>query len=371
MGRLGASPAADAGPLLVAGDDLHAKGRSQRSATCDFVVTDSARRFRHPDGRRLVRRIAATPHHRLYVTRDGLQSFRTRSASNPEAREFLDRARKRIDMDPVPIAPTRPRDTTGMSPFQKSRSRLMYHKFGEVVTQPIVDFSLAWLLSGEDAFLDAVVRHARHVAAMPVDSDATSEDLQPLGHHVRTGLRLRYGVRPHDAGGACGGARSDPCAANVSSGIMSAILRVIRWTTTSGSTPSATFFFTSVATLGDLPEAERWLRYCYEVWCGRFPILGGDDGGWHDGSSYMQANLVTFVYVPFVLSRLTGTDFFDLPWYRNLPSFLVYLPERTLRHGLRRRLRKDDLPVAALHGLLPTPWRARPAAARRAGMPTN
>ena len=38
----------------------------------------------------------------------------------------------------------------------------------------------------------------------------------------------------------------------------------------------------------------------------------------------MQANLVTFVYVPFVLSRLTGTDFFDLPWYRNLPSFLVY-----------------------------------------------
>ena len=72
------------------------------------------------------------------------------------------------------------------------------------------------------------------------------------------------------------------------------------------------FLFTSVATLGDLPEAEKWFRYCYEIWCARFPILGGDDGGWHDGSSYMQANLVTFVYVPFVLSRLTGTDFFDL-----------------------------------------------------------
>lgn len=111
------------------------------------------------------------------------------------------------------------------------------------------------------------------------------------------------------------------------------------------------FLFTSVATLGDLPEAEKWFRYCYEIWCARFPILGGDDGGWHDGSSYMQANLVTFVYVPFVLSRLTGTDFFDLPWFRNLPSFLVYsFPKGSCATGLRRRLRKDDLPVAALHG---------------------
>ena len=160
-------------------------------------------------------------------------------------------------------------------------------------------------------------------------------------------------------------------AANVSSGIMSAILRVIRWTITSGSIPSATFFFTAIATLGDLPEAERRLRHCYEVWCGRFPILGGDDGGWHDGSSYMQANLVTFIYVPFVLTRLTGTDFFA-PAVVSQSAVVPGLPSRrTLRHGLRRRLREDDHAVAALHGLLPTPWRARPAAARRAGMPTN
>ena len=299
-------------------------GVPQRSETCDFVVPDSARRFATPTGGELVRRIAATPHHRLYVPRDGLGAFRTRSASNPEAREFLDRARKRIDMDLVPIAPTRPRDTTGMSPFQKrSLINFMYHKFGEVATQPIVDFSLAWLLSGEEAFLDAVVRHARHVAAMPVDSDATSEDFNRSA--IMYGLAFGY----------------DTACDRMTAAERAAVLEAIRvrgerfyrqyvrdfechsmdnhvWQHT-----FRNFFFTAIATLGDLPEAERWLRYCYEVWCGRFPILGGDDGGWHDGSSYMQANLVTFIYVPFVLTRLTGTDFFALPWYRNLPSFLV------------------------------------------------
>ena len=303
-----------------------AEGRDpQCSQACEFVVTDSVRRFATPTGDELVRRVAAQSHPRLYVTGDHLAELCRRAASNPEAREFLTRSRAKIDMEPVPVAPTRPRDTTGMSPFQKrSLINFMYHKFGEVVTQPIVDFSLAWLLTGDEAWRTAVVCHARHVAALPVDSDATSEDFNRSA--IMYGLAFGYDT-------ACERMTPDERAA---------VLEAIRvrgerffrqyvrdfechsmdnhvWQHT-----FRNFFFTALATLGDLPEAERWLRYCYEVWCGRFPILGGDDGGWHDGSSYMQANLVTFIYVPFVLTRLTGVDFFDLPWYDNLPSFLVY-----------------------------------------------
>ena len=176
----------------------------------------------------------------------------------------------------------------------------------------------------EDAFLDAVVRHARHVAAMPVDSDATSEDFNRSA--IMYGLAMAYDT-------ACDFMTPDERAA---------VLAAIRvrgehfyrhyvknfechsmdnhvWQHT-----FRNFFFTAIATTGDIPEAGKWLRYCYEVWCSRFPILGGEDGGWHDGCSYFEANLVTFIYVPFVLSRLTGVDFFDIPWYRNLPGFLVY-----------------------------------------------
>ena len=290
-----------------------------------FTVDASARRFATPTGAELVRRVAAMPHHRLYVSRDGVDAFRTRAQRNPEARGAVRQARAKLGMELVPVAPTRPRDTTGMTPFQKkSLINFMYHKFGEVVTQPVVDFSTAYLLTGEEPFRDAAVRHALHAAALPVDSDATSEDFNRSA--IMYGLAVGYDT-------ACDRMMPEERAA---------VLEAIRvrgehfynhyvkdfevhsmdnhvWQHT-----FRNFFFSSIATLGDLPEAEKWFRYCYEIWCARFPILGGDDGGWHDGSSYMQANLVTFIYVPFVLTRLTGVDFFDLPWYRNLPSFLIY-----------------------------------------------
>lgn len=300
-------------------------GRERWSAVNAFDVDASARRFATPTGPELAARVAAMPHHRLYVSRDGVGAFRARAQRNPEARGLVRQARTKLGMAPVPVAPTRPRDTTGMSPFEKrSLVNFMYHKFGEVVTQPVVNFSVAYLLTGEEPFRDAVVRHALHVAALPVDSDATAEDFNRSA--IMYGLALGYDT-------ACDRMTPEERAA---------VLEAIRvrgeyfykhyvkdfechsmdnhvWQHT-----FRNFFFASIATLGDLPEAEKWFRYCYEVWCARFPILGGDDGGWHDGSSYMQANLVTFIYVPFVLTRLTGVDFFDLPWYRNLPSFLVY-----------------------------------------------
>lgn len=295
------------------------------SEVCDFVVTDSARRFATPTADRLVGRIAATPHHRLYVTREATDAFRERARRNPEAVALVEQARAKLGMGPVPVLPTRPRDTTGMTPFEKNAMvRFMWHKFGEVVTQPAVDFSLAYLLTGEVDFADAAVRHALHAAALPVDSDATSEDFNRSA--IMYGLAVAYDT-------ACDRMTPDERAK---------VLEAIRvrgehfyrhyvrdfechsmdnhvWQHT-----FRNFFFMAIATLGDLPEAEKWVRYGYEVWCGRFPILGGDDGGWHDGNSYFEANLVTFVYVPFVLGRLTGVDFFDLPWYEKLPGFLVY-----------------------------------------------
>lgn len=300
-------------------------GGERWSEVSDFTVDASARRFATPMAAELEARVAAMPHFRLYVQRDRVGEFRRQARDNAEAREFVEAQRVRIGMDLVPVAPTRPRDTTGMSPFQKqSMINFMYHKFGEVVTQPAVDFSLAYLLTGEEPFAREAVRHALHAAALPVDSDATSEDFNRSA--IMYGLAMAYDT-------ACDFMTPDERAA---------VLAAIRvrgehfyrhyvknfechsmdnhvWQHT-----FRNFFFTAIATTGDLPEAGKWLRYCYEVWCSRFPILGGEDGGWHDGCSYFEANLVTFIYVPFVLSRLTGVDFFDIPWYRNLPGFLVY-----------------------------------------------
>lgn len=327
-------------------------GTSRRSETYDFQVDTSARRFATPTGEELVQKIAATPHFRLYVTRDGVEALRSRARNNAEARGLVRQARARLDMDVVPVAPTRPRDTTGMSAYQKrSMINFMYHKFGEVVTQPAVDFSVAYLLTGEECFARAAVKHALHAAALPVDSDATSEDFNRSA--IMYGLAVAYDT-------AC-----DFMTDNERAAVLEAIRvrgdyfyrHYVRHFETHSMDNHVwqhtfrNFFFASIATAGDLPDAARWVRYGYEVWCSRFPILGGDDGGWHDGNSYFEANLVSFVYIPFVLSRLTGVDFFDIPWYHNLPGFLIYsFPKNSYATGFGDDYDKLRTPAAQYMG---------------------
>lgn len=77
------------------------------------------------------------------------------------------------------------------------------------------------------------------------------------------------------------------------------------------------------AAWGDLPEANIWLDYCYNMWIARFPGLN-NDGGWHNGDSYFHVNIKTLIEVPFLLSRVTGFNFFADPWYNNNVKYVIY-----------------------------------------------
>lgn len=79
----------------------------------------------------------------------------------------------------------------------------------------------------------------------------------------------------------------------------------------------------SVATYGELPEADEWMTYCYSVWCARFPGLN-NDGAWHNGDSYFHVNLRTLIEVPDLYSRYTGFDFFSDPWYKGSANYVIY-----------------------------------------------
>ena len=74
---------------------------------------------------------------------------------------------------------------------------------------------------------------------------------------------------------------------------------------------------------GDLPEADTWVDYCYNVWLARFPGLN-KDGGWHNGDSYFTVNTRTLVEVPYYYSKLTGYDFFSDPWYQGNIMYTIF-----------------------------------------------
>jgi len=84
------------------------------------------------------------------------------------------------------------------------------------------------------------------------------------------------------------------------------------------------FIQTSIGLVGEVPEADRWLEYAYELWIARAPVLGGDDGAWANGASYFRINTWTLLDAPSVFQDLTGVDFIRSEWYQNNPSWLIY-----------------------------------------------
>lgn len=76
--------------------------------------------------------------------------------------------------------------------------------------------------------------------------------------------------------------------------------------------------------IGDVPDAENWLAYVYELWIAKFPNLSRTDGAWANGISYLRVNFLTMLDIPTLFGQLTGGDFFNHPWYRNVPYYLMY-----------------------------------------------
>jgi hypothetical protein len=85
------------------------------------------------------------------------------------------------------------------------------------------------------------------------------------------------------------------------------------------------FFQTSLALYGEKPEASEWLKYAYELFLARAPVLGGLDGGWVEGVYYFRMNMVTMLDIPLYIKALTGFDFIRAhPWYRENVKWMVY-----------------------------------------------
>lgn len=82
------------------------------------------------------------------------------------------------------------------------------------------------------------------------------------------------------------------------------------------------FFTTAISLLNHTPKAEKWVKYVYDLWSLRAPIGSGNDGGWIAGNGYMEANLESLFVMPFLLSKYSKVDFFEHPWYKNVPSYL-------------------------------------------------
>lgn len=293
-------------------------------AVNDFKITAATRVFETPTVKELLAK-CSIEHPRLYVSANERIAFKERNANNIESKEVIKRAEKALKALLPVEEPTRPRDTTGLSTSEKDvMMAFMYHGFGNKAGDPITDLSMAYMLTDKKVYADKALKQALHLAKMDPKGVATSDNFNSAAvlQGMAAGFDAAYYIMTPAQKKELLDAikvRGESFYRNyinefethsMDNHVWQHILRQ--------------FCFSSIAVMNDLPEASQWLAYCYEVWCNRFPILGGNDGGWHDGTSYFAVNFETFIYMPFMFSRFTGTDFFDIPYYHNLPKFVLY-----------------------------------------------
>lgn len=73
----------------------------------------------------------------------------------------------------------------------------------------------------------------------------------------------------------------------------------------------ALFFQTAIAVHGQIKQDNKWLTYLYELWLARAPVLGGEYGGWVNGTSYFRICMATLLDVPMIIKNYTGFDFIN------------------------------------------------------------
>lgn len=79
-----------------------------------------------------------------------------------------------------------------------------------------------------------------------------------------------------------------------------------------------------LATLGEIPEAEKWLDYVIRCYLTSFPTWGGDDGGWSQGLSYNSTYNVYQTNFVEALRSCSNVNLYDKPFFYNNGYFGLY-----------------------------------------------
>lgn len=266
-----------------------------------------------------------TSHPRLWGMDKALKTFATNNQHNTEALSFIKKYKKLIGSELQQERPRRIRDTSGKTDLEKKLIlEYMYHGFGEQVGAPIRNLCIAYQLTGDKTFINEATRQGMHVAAMKPDGLATHDDFN--NGNVLEALGWLYDVAYNDLSGLqrnylkdvikIRGQRIYEDLVNrfelqmCDNHVWQHILR--------------NFSIATVAVVHDLPDASNWLKYIYEVWTSRFPVLGSEDGGWHEGNGYFRVHYESLIYLPLLLGSNSGINYFETKWMKNLPYYLIY-----------------------------------------------
>ena len=291
-----------------------------------FDVNDAARLSITPPASEM---IAAVPHQhpRILVSADKLSLLRERTRGTDKLASFTHSADRLVRRPVRGVEAARP-SREGKNAFEaKNFAKWASKGYAARLLAEVKSLTLAYLLTGDSRYGDAAVE--RGLATARLDpSGPTSRKVSDF------------------ADGSCMEAMAlvyDCCYDQLDSderALMrdAMIARAAPWFTSQMNNLESRVFSAHIwqhilqqatevalALHGEVPEAEMWLAYVYELWQARVPLLGGEDGGWANGVNYFGTNFKTLLEIPTLFERYTtNADFFSPPWYRNTIYYQIY-----------------------------------------------
>ena len=288
-----------------------------------FTIKSATRLFETPDIKTILTGISSS-HPRILIKKGELSEFRIRAGAYRESALIIQKANSYLTK-PAPSESSALPTFKGKDEFENEKIASIASKWaGWNIRQSIVSLAQAYLLTGDEKYFNAAKNWMLEISkwdpkgpshtnnfgdagimsalAIGVDSfwdllSTTERDQIILHVTIRASQFYKLWV---------GQVESRSSSMHVWQHILHNLLQ------------------TSLAFKGEIPEADQWLEYVYELWIAQSPKMGEEDGAWFNGTSYFGMNMLTLIDVSSVFKELSGVDFMGSDWFKNNPRWLIY-----------------------------------------------
>jgi hypothetical protein len=80
----------------------------------------------------------------------------------------------------------------------------------------------------------------------------------------------------------------------------------------------------AIAALGETPEADQYLQYAVTKFFNAYPVWSDEDGGWHEGLSYLSGYTVKTTWWMHIAQHSLGIDPYKKPFFANIGDYAMY-----------------------------------------------
>jgi len=299
---------------------------SSWSKTRRFVIPADATEFPQPTMDELKRRIP-TGHPRLFVRNQDLPTLKSwiEGAGRDAWAKLRARADKALAAEPTsePAVKASSSDPATNQFWWSNRVQTIR------ALHEAEALSFVWLLTGERRYGDAARRNILALAAWdlegPTNFRINCEAAKPMLHRLARAYDWGYEALGEEERARVRAVLLRRAQDAWASGEVR--LGVGHLSQPYGSHANRTWHKlaeNAVATLGETRESEQFLDYAVTKFFAAYPVWSDDDGGWHEGLSYLGGYMSKTTWWMDLARTPLGIDSFQKPFFRRLADYVMY-----------------------------------------------